>query len=338
MNENDSVQLTPISEARTPEEIAEFWDSHSLADYWDETQEVEFEVRAKRRRRSPLSTSSYFFGDPEQQTEFSNRHAQLLESFHDLKEAIDVVILNRVKQERDDRIIYLLGRAIFEGFNSIVLLCANGYLHTSKSILRAMFEQAVTLAYLNLHRDEIIRYDEYHWVIRRKRIPDYQQNNIKLSDESIQEIEENFNRIKNNYMRTDCKECKTQRLNHMWTKKDIITMSKETEFPFQIVELAYYRGLDEAHGRIDGLLGRLQLQRDGSFFYNDPPDVSDADTLLLTAHYLVVRSLGVLKDYFNLEEMNDPLSRCAADFTRIWESLFPAASTAHPPKDAAPGA
>ena len=47
MNENDDAQLTPISKARTPEEIAEFWDSHSVADYWDETHVVEFEVRAK---------------------------------------------------------------------------------------------------------------------------------------------------------------------------------------------------------------------------------------------------------------------------------------------------
>jgi hypothetical protein len=45
---NDDAQLTPISKARTPEEIAEFWDSHSLADYWDETHEVAFKVRAQR--------------------------------------------------------------------------------------------------------------------------------------------------------------------------------------------------------------------------------------------------------------------------------------------------
>ena len=31
----------------TPEEIGEFWDTHSLADYWDETQEVEIQVNLK---------------------------------------------------------------------------------------------------------------------------------------------------------------------------------------------------------------------------------------------------------------------------------------------------
>jgi CopG antitoxin of type II toxin-antitoxin system len=59
MNENDDAQLTPISGARTPEEIAEFWDNHSLADYWDETHAVEFEIRAKRRRRVTLDPEVY---------------------------------------------------------------------------------------------------------------------------------------------------------------------------------------------------------------------------------------------------------------------------------------
>ena len=31
----------------TPEEIGEFWDTHSLSDYWEETHEVEFQVDLK---------------------------------------------------------------------------------------------------------------------------------------------------------------------------------------------------------------------------------------------------------------------------------------------------
>lgn len=54
MGENSEKQLTSISKAQSIEEIAEFWDTHSLADYWDETHAVEFEVRAERRRRVTL--------------------------------------------------------------------------------------------------------------------------------------------------------------------------------------------------------------------------------------------------------------------------------------------
>lgn len=59
MGENNDTKLTSISKAQTLEEIAEFWDTHSLADYWDETHEVEFEVRAERRRRITLDPDVY---------------------------------------------------------------------------------------------------------------------------------------------------------------------------------------------------------------------------------------------------------------------------------------
>ena len=41
------------------EDIADFWDTHSLIDYWNQTHEVEFEVRAKRRRRITLDPEVY---------------------------------------------------------------------------------------------------------------------------------------------------------------------------------------------------------------------------------------------------------------------------------------
>ena len=45
MNENSDTETSSISKARTPEEIADYWDSHSLDNHWDQTHEVEFEVR-----------------------------------------------------------------------------------------------------------------------------------------------------------------------------------------------------------------------------------------------------------------------------------------------------
>ncbi len=61
-NGNDmkkSKNETSISKARTLKEIGEFWDTHSLADYWDQTREVEFKVRARRRRRITLDPDVY---------------------------------------------------------------------------------------------------------------------------------------------------------------------------------------------------------------------------------------------------------------------------------------
>ena len=52
--EENKKRLTSISKAQTLEEIADFWDTHSLADYSNQVYEVEFEVRASRRRRVTL--------------------------------------------------------------------------------------------------------------------------------------------------------------------------------------------------------------------------------------------------------------------------------------------
>ncbi len=59
MSKSDDAPVTSISKARTLEEVAEFWDTHSLADYWEQTHDVEFEVRIKRRHRVTLDPDVY---------------------------------------------------------------------------------------------------------------------------------------------------------------------------------------------------------------------------------------------------------------------------------------
>ncbi len=59
MSENKETQLTSLSNARTPEEIGEFWDTHSLDDFWEETREADFEIRAAKRKRVTLEPQIY---------------------------------------------------------------------------------------------------------------------------------------------------------------------------------------------------------------------------------------------------------------------------------------
>ncbi|HET9495396.1 MAG TPA: hypothetical protein VFR15_14290 [Chloroflexia bacterium] len=51
MSENDETpRETSISKSRSPEQIGDYWDTHSVADVWDQTHDVEFEVRVPRDR------------------------------------------------------------------------------------------------------------------------------------------------------------------------------------------------------------------------------------------------------------------------------------------------
>ena len=47
-----------LSEAQSYKEIGEFWDSHELTDYWDQTKPVEFEVEIESEATYfPVETS-----------------------------------------------------------------------------------------------------------------------------------------------------------------------------------------------------------------------------------------------------------------------------------------
>ncbi|RKU22187.1 hypothetical protein C6503_04260 [Candidatus Poribacteria bacterium] len=59
---NKSQDPMPPPDA-TSEEIGEFWDTHDLADYWDETHEVEFQVNLKPHKRENKMRNTIRFGD-----------------------------------------------------------------------------------------------------------------------------------------------------------------------------------------------------------------------------------------------------------------------------------
>lgn len=59
MSDPNAISTTSVSGSRNLEEISDFWDTHSLDDYWDQTQVATFEVRARQRRRVTLDPDLY---------------------------------------------------------------------------------------------------------------------------------------------------------------------------------------------------------------------------------------------------------------------------------------
>lgn len=59
MGGNNETQRASISQARSYEEMAEFWDTHDTADYWDEFEEVTVEMRAPRHRNVSIEPAMY---------------------------------------------------------------------------------------------------------------------------------------------------------------------------------------------------------------------------------------------------------------------------------------
>lgn len=59
MKNTELLDKTSISSATSPEEIGEFWDTHSLDDYWEQTHAVEMVVRALPRHRIVVEPTIY---------------------------------------------------------------------------------------------------------------------------------------------------------------------------------------------------------------------------------------------------------------------------------------
>lgn len=68
MADSDRTQETSISKARSYEQIGDYWDSHSVADVWEQTHDVEFEIRVPRGRS--LRVHSPHFVNPQAADEF----------------------------------------------------------------------------------------------------------------------------------------------------------------------------------------------------------------------------------------------------------------------------
>jgi CopG antitoxin of type II toxin-antitoxin system len=59
MSAAKEFKSTTVSRASSIEEVADFWDTHSLDDHWDQTREAAFQVRAPHRRRVTLDPEMY---------------------------------------------------------------------------------------------------------------------------------------------------------------------------------------------------------------------------------------------------------------------------------------
>ena len=68
MADSDRTQESSISKARGHEQIGDYWDTHSVTAVWEQTHDVDFEVRVPRDRS--LRLYSPHFVHPEDADEF----------------------------------------------------------------------------------------------------------------------------------------------------------------------------------------------------------------------------------------------------------------------------
>lgn len=262
------------------------------------------------------------FGIPGEWSAFLVQYPKFIERFPNLQSLLGKTYLRQTKlPELTDRVIFVLGRLCAEDFMEILLLCGNGYGIAGLKILRSMFERLVTAWYLHLHPDETERFWEFHWVQEHKLANAMVANfgEGAVPQEQFDEIDENFERVRKEFVVTLCSECKNQGLAYRWSKLDFVSMAHAVGSFGKNIGVAYYLPMSQLHTTARSITSRLRENSDGDITFNEGPQRDMGKIALITTHNLLLSSIIQQKDHFGLSELEGPLQQCAEDFQYIWE-------------------
>jgi hypothetical protein len=229
--------------------------------------------------------------------------------------------LSRVIEESEpiERFVMLYGRLCVEDFYEIMLCCGNGYGFEALKLLRGLYEKAVTLEYLNDHPDELDAFFDYRHVSDRKlyrSVTEVFGPNV-LPAERLEEVERNYDRVKDQYMIADCSKCGTKRLNISWTKLTFPAMAKRTRILGKLIQSSYYFPMRHTHSTGASLIERLDFNNEGLGF-NPEAQRPQTDNALREAHTIILEVLHTQQKRFKLEGYDPLYDKCVEDWKEIY--------------------
>jgi hypothetical protein len=259
------------------------------------------------------------FGFPEEWADFRKRHALFLERFQHITDVIREAF-SRVMENSEpiERFVMLYGRLCVEDFFEILSCCGNGYGFAALKLLRGLYEKAATLEYLNDHPNELDAFFNYRYVSDRKlfrSVAEVFGPNV-LPTELQEEVERNYDRVKDQYMITDCGRCGTQRPNISWTKLTFPAMVNRTRILGKLIQSAYYIPMRHTHSTGSALIERLEINDEG-FGFNPEAQRPQADSALQEAHTIILEVLHVQQKRFKLEDYDPLYDKCVEDWKEI---------------------
>jgi hypothetical protein len=265
---------------------------------------------------------SVLYGFPEEWKDFATRHLEFTRRFENVAKVIDITF-QRIHQTTGptERTIYFLGRLAVEEFMEILLLCANGYGIGAQKLIRGMYERAVTARYLFKHPEETGNYLAFHRVTDHKLMAAIQSTMSSgiFSQEQVEKIRREFEAVKDRFMVTDCKICKTTRLNHTWSKADVVSMARESEDLWRLIVPAYYLPTREFHSTMGAIFSRLDANaaKGQGLIFDGAAQRDRADQAIITAHTILLNVLDLQRECFQLKELEPVMQTCFEDFRAI---------------------
>jgi hypothetical protein len=265
---------------------------------------------------------SAVYGYPEEWAAFSALHQEFLKRFENIDKAISIAF-DRVHETAGplEKVIYFHGRLVAEEFMEVLLLCGNGYGIGGQKLVRGMYERAVTARYLMVHPEEVSNFLDFSYVARHKLLIATERTGGQdiVPPEQATKIREDYERVKSTFMISDCKTCGTLRLNHSWSKADIVSMAQSTKNLWPLVVSGYYVPMLQGHSTLGAIFSRLGLDDDALLFDGDSQR-NTAHNVLSTAHIILLDALTLQRDHFQIQELEAQLQICMNDYEEIWKA------------------
>jgi len=270
----------------------------------------------------PLQAS---YGYPEEWAAFSQHHQEFLKRFKNIERAI-VAAFNRIHQTTQplQKTIYFQGLLIVEDFMEILLLCGNGYGIGAQKLVRGMYERAVSARYLVDHPEEVDNFLDFHRVADYKFLTAIEQS-IGLgvfSAEQAAKIRRDYESVKSQFMVSDCNDCGTVRVNHTWSKADIVSMARKAQSLWSFIVPGYYVPMREAHSTVGAIFSRIDSEsakKGEGLIFDGETQRSRAHMALFTAHMILLDTLELQRVFFGIEELAAIMQTCIGDYSEIWK-------------------
>lgn len=268
-----------------------------------------------------MPTSELVIGFPDEWNSFRNRHLLFLERFENLQQAFDIAYTRKISAvEPIDRFIMMFGRLCSEDFFEIFVLCGNGYGTAASRLLRSLWEKAVTLEYLDAHPEDLQDFFDYHHVAQKKLYASIREvlGGDAIPPDIVVKNEAEFERVKEKFMITKCETCDTKRLNHTWSKLDIVSMAKRTRVLGKIINEGYYVPMANTHSTIFSLIQRMEETSSGSIGFNPDLQPKNADNTLRVAHLIELEILKTQNGRYKLPGLEEQIEKCEKDWVEIY--------------------
>ena len=268
----------------------------------------------------PGTDDQLIFGFPEEWAEFRKRHSVFLERFPNIAEATRIAFA-RVMPEPEpiERFVMLYGRLCVEDFREIMLCCGNGYGFAALKLLRALYEKAVTLEYLNNNPHELDTFLNHRYISEYKL---FQAIAEEFGPEALslnmrEESAEKYEQFKQDYLVTDCKKCSTRKVNFTWSKLSLVAMAKRTRILGKLMASAYYLPMRHTHSTGASLIERLEHNDEGIAF-NPDAQRHQADSAVREAYTIILEVIYIQLQRFEIEGLQRAFDKCCEDWTEIY--------------------